>query len=73
MALAGLATLLVMVLGLSLLNQVAPGSTKLAAALRIVLVGGVGGLTYLGMARLLRIDEVTDVLATLRRRVPIGR
>ncbi len=34
------------------------------------LVGSVGMLTYLGAARLLRIAEVTDVLAMLRRRLP---
>jgi putative peptidoglycan lipid II flippase len=73
MALAGLATFLVMVAVLYLINQVAPGSTKLAAVLRIVVVGGLGALTYLGLARLLHIREVTDVLTTLRRRAPIGR
>ncbi|MFN8167928.1 MAG: murein biosynthesis integral membrane protein MurJ [Candidatus Nanopelagicales bacterium] len=73
MALAGLLTFGVMVACLWGINQVVPGAGKLDAVLRIVVVGGVGGAVYLGLARLLHIDEVTDVLTTLRRRLPIGR
>lgn len=73
MVLAGLVTFAVMVAALWGLNQVVPGAGKLDAVLRIAVVGGLGGLVYLGLARLLHIDEVTDVLATLRRRLPIGR
>ena len=54
-------------------NQVAPGSAKLDALLRIVVLGALGAGVYLGLARLLHIREVTEVLATLRRRLPIPR
>jgi putative peptidoglycan lipid II flippase len=70
MSLAGLAMLLVMGGALLLLAGRVPGSPKIAAILIIAVVGTSGGLVYLGAARLLRIDEVTDVLAMLRRRVP---
>jgi putative peptidoglycan lipid II flippase len=70
MSLAGLAMLLVMGGLLVLVAGRLPGSPKIAAILLIAVVGSVGGLVYLGAARLLRIDEVTDVLAMLRRRVP---
>jgi putative peptidoglycan lipid II flippase len=73
MAVAGLVTLVVMAGGLWAFNQVAPGSTKLDAILRIVVLGALGAGVYLGLARALRISEVTEVLSTLRRRVPIGR
>jgi putative peptidoglycan lipid II flippase len=73
MALAGLITFAVMVTCLWGINQVVPGAGKLDAVLRIAVVGGLGGAVYLGLARLLHIDEVTDVLTTLRRRLPIGR
>ena len=43
------------------------------AVLRIVVLGALGSAVYLGLARVLRITEVTEVLGTLRRRVPIGR
>jgi putative peptidoglycan lipid II flippase len=73
MAVAGLITFVVMAAGLVGINQVAPGSAKLDAVLRIVVLGVLGAAVYLGLAKLLRITEVTEVLATLRRRVPIGR
>lgn len=73
MAVAGLVTFVVMAAGLVGINQVAPGSAKLDAILRIVVLGALGAAVYLGLAKLLRITEVTEVLATLRRRVPIGR
>jgi hypothetical protein len=41
-----------------------------AAAVLIAVVGSVGLAAYLLLARLLRIREVTDVLAVLRRRLP---
>ena len=55
------------------IDRSVPGTAKLAAVLRIVVLGALGAVVYLGLARLLRISEVTDVLATLRRRLPIGR
>jgi putative peptidoglycan lipid II flippase len=73
MAVAGLITFVVMAGGLWAINQVAPGTAKIDAVLRIVVLGALGGAVYLLLARLLRITEVTEVLATLRRRVPIGR
>ncbi len=73
MAVAGLITFVVMAAGLVGINQVAPGTAKLDAVLRIVVLGALGAVVYLGLAKLLRITEVTEVLATLRRRVPIGR
>jgi hypothetical protein len=50
-----------------------PGSPKVAAVVLIAVVGSVGAVVYLGAARLLRIAEVTDVLAILRRRLPGAR
>jgi putative peptidoglycan lipid II flippase len=73
MSFAGLVTFVVMAAGLVGINQVAPGTAKYDAVLRIVVLGLLGGVVYLGLARLLRITEVTDVLTTLRRRLPIGR
>jgi putative peptidoglycan lipid II flippase len=73
MGVAGLITFVVMAAGLVGINQVAPGTAKLDAVLRIVVLGTLGAAAYLGLAKLLRITEVTEVLATLRRRVPIGR
>ena len=70
MGVAGLAMLLVMGGLLVLVAGRVPGSPKVAAILIIALVGSIGMLTYLGAARLLRITEVTDVLAVLRRRLP---
>ena len=73
MALAGLVTFVVMAAGLVAINQVVPGSAKVDAVVRIVVLGVLGAAVYLGLARVLRITEVTDVLSTLRRRLPIGR
>ena len=70
MALAGVGMLLVMGGVLVLLAGSVPGSPKTAAAILIVVVGGLGLVTYLLLARLLRIREVTDVLGVLRRRLP---
>jgi len=46
---------------------------KLAALLDIALVGSLGLAVYLVLARLMRITEVTAMVAMLRRRLPIGR
>lgn len=70
MAAAGLVMLLTMGGTLWLIAGRVPGSPKVAAVLIIVVVGAVGGLVYLAAARVLRISEVTDVLAVLRRRLP---
>jgi hypothetical protein len=62
-----------MAAGLWAINQLAPGTAQLNAVLRIVVLGALGASVYLGLAKVLRITEVTEVLTTLRRRVPIGR
>jgi peptidoglycan biosynthesis protein MviN/MurJ (putative lipid II flippase) len=43
------------------------------ALLGLALLTGVGGLVYGGLCRLMRVGEVEDVLAALRRRLPAGR
>jgi putative peptidoglycan lipid II flippase len=49
------------------------GAEQLAALLDIVVVGLVGVVVYLGLARALRIAEVESMVAVVRRRLPIGR
>jgi len=46
---------------------------QLAALLDIVVVGLVGVGVYLLLARALRIDEVSSMVAVVRRRLPTGR
>lgn len=70
MAAAGVVMLVAMFGTLVLVAGRVPGSPKIAAILIIAVVGAVGGVVYLGAARVLRITEVTDVLAVLRRRLP---
>jgi putative peptidoglycan lipid II flippase len=69
MSLAGVVTLLVMAGLQQLVRDHLPAAPKLAAALDIALVGAVGGITYLAMAALLHITEVTHVLGLLRGRL----
>ena len=46
---------------------------KPSLLLEVVGVAAVGGLVYLVAAWVLRIGEIRDVMAMVRRRVPIGR
>jgi len=46
---------------------------RLVAALTLALVGTVDVVVFLGMARALRLTEVTEVVATVTRRLPILR
>ena len=73
MGLAGLGTFAVM----RLLQWVVSGwlteHGRLSALLDIVLVGSIGLVVYLALARLMRITEVTEMVALLRRRLPVGR
>jgi putative peptidoglycan lipid II flippase len=46
---------------------------RVTALLDIALVGTVGLLAYLGLARVMRVSEVTEVLGMLRRRLPGSR
>jgi putative peptidoglycan lipid II flippase len=70
MTLAGIVMLVVMAAGAWAFAQVWPGQARIQALVSIVLLGGVGLLTYLAAARALRIHEVTEVIALLRRRLP---
>jgi putative peptidoglycan lipid II flippase len=73
MGLAGLGTFVVM-FGAQLAVQDHIGERgKLAALLDIAIVGSLGLLAYLALARLLRIREVTSMLAHVRGRLPRGR
>jgi putative peptidoglycan lipid II flippase len=47
-----------------------PGSGRLHAVLDLAVVGVIFTAAYLGLARLLRISEVTDVMTLLVRRLP---
>jgi putative peptidoglycan lipid II flippase len=51
------------------LVQVLPGDGKLRAVVDLALVGLLFGGTYLALARLLRISEVTDVVKMVTRRL----
>ncbi len=73
MAVAGVAMYVVMALVRLLLVERLGTGGKLIALVDIAVAGSAGVVVYLAAARLLRIREVTDVLATLRRRVPVGR
>jgi hypothetical protein len=42
---------------------------RIGVLINVVVVSGVGALVYLGCARLLRIDEIGQVVGLLRRRV----
>jgi len=73
MMLAGLAMFVVMAAAQYALESTVEAGTKLTAAIDIVVVGLVGLGVYVAAARLLRIGEVTEMLALVRRRLPIGR
>jgi putative peptidoglycan lipid II flippase len=55
------------------LGRLLPGHTDdvshLLAAFRVVLLGGVDLAVFLLLARMMRIDEVTEVVDTLIRRI----
>ena len=55
-----------------LLDGVLPGTGRLHAVLDLLVVGAVFGLAYLGMARILRLSEVNDVMTLVARRLPGG-
>ena len=69
MGVAGLGTLLVMAAVQRLVGDYLPLGRKGAALVDIALVGSLGLVAYLLLARLLRVSEVTEVIAVLRRRV----
>jgi putative peptidoglycan lipid II flippase len=73
MGLAGVGTFAVMRLLQWLVSGLLTDPGRVTALLDIALVGTVGLLTYLGLARLMRVSEVTEVLGMLRRRLPGGR
>lgn len=73
MLLAGLAMFAVMELAQLPLSGMAESGSKVLALLDIVVVGLVGLLVFLGAARVLRIGEVTEMVAMVRRRLPLGR
>jgi putative peptidoglycan lipid II flippase len=54
----------------TLLVDVVPGSGRLHALLDLVVVGAIFTAAYLGLARLLRLSEVTDVVSLLAQRLP---
>lgn len=51
------------------LQEIIPGAGKLTALLRLLVVGAVDGIALLAVARAMRISEITDVVAGLRRRI----
>ena len=51
----------------------AESGSKVLALLDVVVVGLLGLAVFLGAARALRIGEVTEMLAMVRRRLPVGR
>jgi putative peptidoglycan lipid II flippase len=73
MGLAGLGTFAVMRLLQWLVSSRLTDPGRVTALLDIALVGTVGLLAYLGLARVMRVSEVTEVLGMLRRRLPGGR
>ena len=73
MLLAGLGTLAVMAGAQRLLGEHLTLGHKLAAVLDIAVVGALGLVAYLLLARAMRITEVTEVVGMLRRRLPMGR
>jgi putative peptidoglycan lipid II flippase len=60
-----------------LVGQVLPGSaddvSHVTAALRLIVLGGVDVLVFLGLARVMRIREVTTIIDTIVRRMPGAR
>jgi len=59
--------------GIGYAAQVALGTGQAGALVAVVAGGGALVLAYLSAAIVLQVDEVTDVLATVRRRLPGGR
>ncbi|WP_420116335.1 murein biosynthesis integral membrane protein MurJ [Micromonospora sp.] len=66
---AALGAALVGLLVVNLLPGDPENLSRLAAAVRLVLGGAVIGGTYLGLAMVLRIGEITEVVAMVRRRL----
>jgi putative peptidoglycan lipid II flippase len=46
-----------------------PGGARIAAIIDIILVGAIGAAVYLWAASRMRISEVNDVIAIIRRRI----
>ncbi len=70
---AGLLMFVVMELAQLPLSGMAESGSKVLALLDVVVVGLLGLAVFLGAARALRIGEVTEMLAMVRRRLPVGR
>ncbi|MFI5834376.1 murein biosynthesis integral membrane protein MurJ [Micromonospora sp. NPDC051300] len=66
---AALGAALVGVLVVAVLPGDPEGLSRLAAAVQLVIGGAVIGGTYLGLAMLLRISEITEVVGMVRRRL----
>jgi putative peptidoglycan lipid II flippase len=72
MGLAGLGTFLLMALVQRLVTGRLTDPSRLMALLDIALVGTLGMVTYLVLARAMRVTEVTEMVAFVRRRLPGG-
>jgi hypothetical protein len=73
MGVAGLVTLISMEAVQLALRGLLAEHGRLAALLDIAVVGAVGLVAYVLMARILHIAEVTEMVAVLRRRLPGAR
>ena len=73
MGLAGLGTFLVMAGLQRLVTGRLTDPSRLMALLDIALVGTLGMVTYLVLARTMRVTEVTEMVGFVRRRLPGGR
>jgi putative peptidoglycan lipid II flippase len=69
MSLAGLVTFIVMRGVQFLIVDHLPGGARIGALIDIVIVGFIGGVVYLFAASKMRISEVNDVLAMIRKRI----
>jgi putative peptidoglycan lipid II flippase len=56
-----------------LMDDLVPGTSTWHAVLNLAVVGVVYLAIYLGVARMLRISEVNDVMALVTRRLPLRR
>ncbi|MFC6345136.1 hypothetical protein ACFP8W_24350, partial [Nocardioides hankookensis] len=56
-----------------LLHEVLDSGSWVAAALTLVVAGLAGGLVLVGTARTLRLTELTSIIDTLARRLPLPR
>ena len=54
-------------------SGMAESGSKVLGLLAVVVAGLLGLAVFLGAARALRIGEVTEMLAMVRRRLPVGR